>query len=184
MDVPCDHAAQAPAVLAAREHESASVSVHRQTLDLPVAPQTQGRTVQTVKVIGDSTVQFLGEVADALVVVQRLVPMGSRQRRKLFEGPTVEKTMEIPHLRVMDVAALTQRQVPAASGRCLSVRLKRFFWAFLRHFSHPARVDVSAHFSALECSQLRELEGSGSGADARRLTPWCQATVEINCKPG
>ena len=52
----------------------ASDSVHRQTLDLPVAAQRQVRTVQTVQVTGDSTVRFLGEVADAPVVVQRLVP--------------------------------------------------------------------------------------------------------------
>ena len=43
----CDHAAQVPAVLAAREREGASDSVHRQTLELPVAPQRQVRTVQT-----------------------------------------------------------------------------------------------------------------------------------------
>ena len=54
---PCDHAAQALAVFAAREREGAPDSVHRQTLDLPVAPQRQFRTVQTVQEIGDSTLQ-------------------------------------------------------------------------------------------------------------------------------
>ena len=70
----CDHAAQVPAVLAAREREGASDSVHRQILEIPVAPQRQSRTVQTVQVTGDSTVQFLGEIVDAPVVVQRLMP--------------------------------------------------------------------------------------------------------------
>ena len=63
---PCDHAT--PAVFAAREREGSSDSVHRQTLELPAAPQRQVLTVQTVQVFGDSTLQFLGEVVDAPVV--------------------------------------------------------------------------------------------------------------------
>ena len=59
---PCDHATPVPAVFAAREREGASDSIHRQTLELPAAPQRQVRTVQTVQVLGDSTLQFLGEV--------------------------------------------------------------------------------------------------------------------------
>ena len=65
---PCDHATLVPAVFAARERESASDSVHRQTLELPAAPQRQVRTVQTVQVLGDSTLQFLGEVVGGPVV--------------------------------------------------------------------------------------------------------------------
>ena len=65
---PCDHATPVPAVFAAREREGASDSVHRQTLELPAAPQRQVRTVQTVQLLGDSTVQFLGEVVDGPVV--------------------------------------------------------------------------------------------------------------------
>ena len=45
--------------------DCASVSVHRQTLGLPVTPQRQVRTVQTVQHTGDSTVQFL--IVDAFV---------------------------------------------------------------------------------------------------------------------
>ena len=63
-----DHATPVPAVFAAREREGASDSVHRQTLELPAAPQRQVLTVQTVQVFGDFTLQFLGEVVDAPVV--------------------------------------------------------------------------------------------------------------------
>ena len=69
----CDHAAQVHAVLAARELDGASDSLHRQTLEFPVAPQRDRfAQCQTVQVTGFP--QFLGEVADAPVVVQRLVP--------------------------------------------------------------------------------------------------------------
>ena len=67
---PCDHATPVPAVFGAREREGASDSVHRQTLELPAAPQRQVLTVQTVQVFGDLTLQFLGEVVDAPVVAR------------------------------------------------------------------------------------------------------------------
>ena len=58
---PCVHAAQVPAVRAVPERECASDSVHRQTFGLQVLV----RTVQTVQLTGDSTVQF--SVVDALL---------------------------------------------------------------------------------------------------------------------
>ena len=35
------------------------------------------------------------------------------------------------------------------------------FAAFLRHFSHSVRVDVSAHFSAIDDEEFFVIEGSG-----------------------
>ena len=37
----------------------------------------------------------------------------------------------------------------------------RFFAAFLLHFSHSVRMDVSAHFSALDDEEFFVVEGSG-----------------------
>ena len=63
--------AQAPAVLATREREGAQFSVHRQTLALPVAPQRQVRTVQTVQVTGESRQCKRLEVVDVPMNTQR-----------------------------------------------------------------------------------------------------------------
>ena len=51
--------------------------------------------------------------------------------------------------RVVVVAVLTQRQVPAQSGS-----EEGFLRVCLRYFSHSVLMNVSAHFSALERSQL------------------------------
>ena len=85
---PCDHATPVPAVFAAREREGASDSVHRQTLELPAAPQREVLTVQTVQVFGDFTLQFLGEVVDAPVVATT--------------GAGMVQTVETPQLQLLD----------------------------------------------------------------------------------
>ena len=64
----------------------------------------------------------------------------------------MQKITEIPQLRVMDVACSYSgsrfREVPESSSE------EVFLGRFGAIFSHSGRVDVSAHFSALERSQL------------------------------
>ena len=49
------------------------------------------------------------------------------------------------------------------------------FCRILRHFSHSVRMDVSAHFSALDDEEFFVVEGSGWRA-RRELAPRCSAT--------
>ena len=71
--------------------------------------------------------------------------------------------------KVVDVAVFMQRQVPGSAGRCLravhrqdvQVLRRGDFARILRHFSHFVRMDVSAHFSALNDEEFFVVEGSG-----------------------
>ena len=49
------------------------------------------------------------------------------------------------------------------------------FCRFLRHFSHSVRMDVSAHFSALDDEEFFVVEGSG-WRGRREFAPRCSVT--------
>ena len=49
------------------------------------------------------------------------------------------------------------------------------FCCILRHFSHSVRMDVSAHFSALDDEEFFVVEGSG-WRGRQELAPRCSAT--------
>ena len=51
---------------------------------------------------------------------------------------------------------------------------------FLQHFSHSVRMDVSAHFTALEHSQLSVLEGSGVPESLGFLLPGDSAPASLS----
>ena len=101
-------------------------------------------------------------VLDMPVVVQQQAGMAQ----------TLQKTVEVPQLQFLHGCGRRcemQRQVPGSSGRCLrsvhrqdvQVLRRGNFAAVLRHFSHSVRLDVSAHFSALDDEKFFVVEGSG-----------------------
>ena len=85
---------------------------------------------------------------------------------------TLQKTVEVPQLQFLHGCGRPcemQRQVPGSSGRCLrtvhrqdlQVLRRSDFCLILRHFSHSVRLDVSAHFEALDDEEFFVVEGSG-----------------------
>ena len=61
---------------------------------------------------------------------------------------------------VVDVAVISQRQSRLRSVHRQDVQ-GLSFCRILRHFSHSVRMDVSAHFSALDGEEFFVVEGSG-----------------------
>ena len=85
--------------------------------------------------------------------------------------PCVQRQVPVAQFnKVVDVAVFMQRQVLGSAGRCLravhrqDVQVLRrgvFAGSILRPFSHSVRLDVSAHFSALDDEEFFVVEGSG-----------------------
>ena len=132
-------------------------------IDIPFVPQSHGPEYSADH--RDSPVAVRFQVVDAPVV--QVVPRCcQRQVRKV---QALQKTVEVPQLQFLhgfQVAVTRSDKFPAvreepqtrSSTGCSSAEELR---RILRHLSHSVRMDVSAHFSALDGEEFFVVEGSG-----------------------
>ena len=111
----------------------------------------------------------VGQVVDAPVVQVVPCPLSCRQ---VLMVQTLQKIVDVPQVQYLcgcgrrcDLAATSSRQfreVPQTCSltRCSSSEEGRFC-RILLHFLHSVRLDVSAHFSALDEEEFFVIEGSG-----------------------
>ena len=94
--------------------------------------------------------------------------------RQVRKGLTVQKTVEVPQLQFLHGCGRrcdTQRQVPGSPAGASDTFIYGMFKCWnLWHFSHSVRMDVSAHFTALDDEEFFVVEGSGvAGTPGVRL---------------
>ena len=74
---------------------------------------------------------------------------------------TVQNSAEIPQLQFGEQVAVPVMLVRSCGSSTRSALSDGGFSCILRHFSRSVRMDVSAHFSALDDEEFFVVEGSG-----------------------